>query len=44
MSIVFLKDDNRAVFTAASQASQTANDLRTFSEPAIARRDATALA
>jgi antirestriction protein ArdC len=44
MSIVFLKDDNRAVFTAASQASRAANDLRRFSEPEIARRDAVAIA
>ena len=30
--IVLLKEDNRAVFTAASKASQAANYLRSFSE------------
>ena len=28
-----LKEDNRAIFTAASRASQAADYLRTFSEP-----------
>jgi antirestriction protein ArdC len=42
--IAFLKDDNRAVFAAASQASRAANDFQRLSEPANAQRDAAALA
>jgi len=34
--IVLLRDDNRAVFTAASKATQAANFLRSFSEEEVA--------